>query len=208
MIRVLCFDESREIGSSSTGHQTWTDVDNPGTLIIENLAAGEYQVSRIRMVPLFKDGVDNVFSVPRLLDARRIRLDRDDEQITTLAHPTGRKVTGRITGIKEQGLDCASVHVCEVKASAVTLRTGNETCFDVAMTDADGKFATEPISPGRYKLLIAGYKLKDPNRVTPNDIDFPRYFAEKEIEITESVPQSIELKLAEVDESGASKTPN
>lgn len=203
MIHVKSFDENREIGSSSNGRLTYTDVENPGTLIVENLAAGEYEVSRIRMVSLFKYGTDNVFSLPRMLDARRVRLDQNDKQTTTIAHPNGKKLSGRIVGIKVQGLDFVSVHVCEVTASAVTLRTGNETCYDVAVTDADGNFATEPISPGRYKLLIAGYKLKDPKHITPSDIDFPRYFSEKEIEITESAPpEAIELTLAEVDEKG------
>ena len=98
------------------------------------------------------------------------------------------------------------IYVCSSNAKdARSLRNSNVTFFDVCVSDAAGKFETEPLSPGRYMLLVAGYKPRDPNHVKPSDINSPRYFAAREIRVEQPKPPlPIEMALAVED----NKVPN
>lgn len=197
-IAIRAVDENREIGDSSTGRLTWTTVENGGTLTVDHLAAGLYRISRIRIFPLLRNVSGSVYSDVRRTDETDVRLDARDTQTVALSRPRGRKLTGRISGLKEHGLESAVIHICSPKAKNIRALYYS-TFYDVRATDADGKFETEPLSPGRYMLLVAGHKLKDPKDITPSDIDKVRYFASREIVIEETgaIP-SVELTLSPV----------
>lgn len=175
--------EEREIGSAGHNRLTFTYLDNGNDLTVHHLAAGKYTISRFKLIPLLgRQEGGGGYHEKRHLDETQIELKAKSSAEVLFVRPQGKKLTGHVLGLKVRKLSGAVVYVVDPKVDGPgAAKHSGVGVFDVCVTDADGRFETEPLSPGRYKVLVVAYSQNDPSRLVPSDIDSPRYRGTKEV---------------------------
>lgn len=178
-ILIKSRDENRAIGETSFGpaKQKFTELENGAELLVENLAAGQYVVSRIRSYPIVMDeSGGTLFTREQRLDETLVDLAENSTATVKMTRPNGRPLSGQVRGLKEKGLASAVVFVSsELPVSRWIPNGSRETVLDVCLTDAEGNFKTQPLSLGTYKVKAVGYTTKDSQDIQRNDVGTPRY---------------------------------
>lgn len=209
-IHVRCVDENREIGerAQGRGRMAWIEVENGSELRIENMEADKYVVSRLRTVPLIKDSRRGPhFSDLYFLDETYVQLWNDDVTTVRMMRPGGKSISGKVLGIKEQGLANAVVYVNSQRPKELSeLLAPTKGLVDVVPTDADGNFKTEPLSPGTYVLTAVIYTAKDLHNITRSDVENVNYWGEATVTILGDVPtQPLKIELFAVNKTPPSR---
>lgn len=199
---IVVTASGESVGSDSNGRLVTTPLKNGQQREFTDLPSGDLFVARSRIVEYVKVG-SAPFSRPMLLDGRRFVLQAKDESLVEFTRPGARILKGTVRGLRESGLERALLFICspeirDERAAQFVNDGGPGVLFDVRHCDADGSFQTEPLSPGDYTVIAAGYvDLPENEKYRLPDLE-PRYAASARVTIPKAGDaESIALTLAD-----------
>lgn len=192
------------VGPEVVGSLKVNYVKNGQTLKLDELPPGKYQVTRYRTLML-----ENAFGASRFLDRRQFELQGGESKTLEVMRPGGKRVSGKILGLQDTGINKVLVNVCVDGAENLqSLSQLETTLFDALLAKDDGSFTTEPLIPGKYTIVAEGYlPLTPQQRVRTGDIE-PRYVGVAKFtvpETGEAPPVEVKLADTEAQEDGAAK---
>ncbi|MCA9226443.1 MAG: TIGR03067 domain-containing protein, partial [Planctomycetales bacterium] len=185
-----------EYGNEEYGTVRFSRLKNGQSLTLENLPAGRFQVSRYRLVDMVREGEGKALQHARL-DMQIIELTSGETRTVDLSRPAGHSISGSVKVPAEWQVNTLVVHVCNDRVGGSgTLNHPDVRQFDLLNADATGKFKTEPLLPGRYKLVVEGYAN---HALNVSGIIAPSWEGTAEVTISESQePSPIEVSLHEL----------
>jgi hypothetical protein len=204
------FPESRDV-KAANGQQTE----------VRNLTPGRYQIWRVRPIR-YPDWTSNVG-----LDYREVDVAAGKQTETRFVRGPGHRIRGRIIGLQDlvgpfggggnqapgqqqddETLACVLVRGANAPDPEFSERGFRDTTFDAAPVNPDGRFETEPLEPGTYKLYAHAYRrLTEQQRFRTGDIT-PNWVGSATVTVpADGEPEEveIELKRAGADESPAAR---
>ena len=149
-------------------------------LVISGLPAGKYQLVRSRMLHLKHIGVG------QFLDRRWLELQPGERKVVRFLRPEGMRVAGLVKGLQAAGVSKAMVSVTpDPEPENPGGRFGGWIKLDARLTDEQGKFQTERLPPGTYKITAHGYLPPDPQQRFLSGIVGPNFTAEAKVTVPE-----------------------
>lgn len=146
-----------EYGQDEYGGIRFSRLKNGESLTLNDLPAGNYRVARYRLVDIVREGTGKA-QRSVYLDRQWIELAEYQTKSIALSRPTGHSISGRVIHPVDLKINMLVVHVCSENAgSSGSLNHRDVMHFDALNADADGRFKTESLPPGRYKVLVEGY---------------------------------------------------
>lgn len=172
-------------------------LKNGDSLTLRDLPVGNYQVSRYRLVDIVREGMDRTRNSV-YLDRQWIELGEQETKSVNQSRPAGQSITGRVVIPADLKVNTLVVHVCSENArSSGSLNHREVQHFDALNADSDGNFKTEPLPPGKYKIIVEGYAN---HSLANSGIILPSWEGTARVTVTESnKPAAIELTLHEFD---------
>ncbi len=166
-----------------------------GKLDIKNLIAGDYQVGRHRQVEIDPSRISRGL----LLDRQPFKLGAQETKSIEFVRPNGKAVSGRVVNMKDVGRGKVVFYACSNNArDAESLSNLEVTVFDARNCDADGAFRTEPLSPGKYVILVEAYQPLTPEQLRQSGGIRPRFVGAVHITVPETgEPPAVEVTLKE-----------
>ncbi len=175
-----------DIGTEEVGLTKFNLLQNGGTLTLPDLDSGDYQVARYRQVEIGGVGMSRIHT-GLFLDRHRFKLQAGETKTIDFVRPNGKPVSGRVEGVKKFGLD--KVIVCVGSENATdpeSLNDLNTTIYDARHSDAEGRFTTEPLSPGKYVILVEAYAPFRQEELNRTGIPEPRYRGAAKVTVPEN----------------------
>ncbi len=146
-----------EYRQDAYGGVRFSQLENAKSLTLNNLPAGNYRVARYRLVDIVREGASKA-QKSVYLDQQWIELSEHETKSIALSRPAGYSISGRVLNPANLKINTLVVHVCSENAgSSGSLNHRGVMHFDAFNTDAEGRFRSESLPPGRYKLLVEGY---------------------------------------------------
>jgi hypothetical protein len=139
----------------AAGVERYVTCGNGGTLEVDGLPPGEYDVCRwieaLRVGDIGQGG---------MLDRCALKIEAGKTAKLEFVRTKGCPISGQVVGLKEAGAPGAFVNVRPEQATGVPY-IGDDwklTFFDTLATGPDGQFKTSRIAPGTYMVTAAAYK--------------------------------------------------
>ena len=186
-----------EYGTDAYGGIRFSRLTNGDSLTLRDLPAGTYRVARYRLVDIVSEGTGKAQNSV-YLDRQWIELGEQEMKSISLSRPAGQPISGRVVIPPDLKINTLVVHVCSENArSSGSLNHRDVQHFDALNADADGQFKTEPLPPGRYKIIVEGYANSN---LLGTGIIVPGWEGSALVTVTESnEPAAIEVTLREFD---------
>lgn len=196
-----------EYGKEVYGGVSFSRLKNGESLTLDNLPEGRYRISRYRQVDMVRQGEDRAMK-EALLDPQVIELAAGETKSINMTRPSGRSISGSVRFPALWQVNTLVVHVCNEKVGGCgTLKHPDVRQFDllnaVQIEEAGGArmnvgdFKTEPLPPGRYKVVVEGYANHNLN---VSGIIAPSWEGSAEVTIAESQePAPVGITLNVVD---------
>lgn len=155
-----------------------TRMANPGKLTLASLPPGRYQLCRSVMNHLGEIGFG------AFLDRQFFELKAGESKSIDFAREKGARVRGKVTWPAETKLMGIVVALKSEKAEKSPLE-GHEwtTVYASHTADADGKFLTERVAPGKYVLAASAYVPLTPEQRFRTGVILPSFRAQITIEV-------------------------
>jgi hypothetical protein len=180
-------------GVENNRHDT---VKQHGELVIDNLTPGQYDMTRIKKYMMNGIGGD------AMLDRRKFKIESGKTTTTDFTRPRGAAITGQVFGVEPE-------EVAQIKPTALCIsvqRPEEKDPFpqkldqivlnprDVAY---DGKFATERLAPGQYKVKAELFVEETPEQRMHTGLVPPGYTGEALVTVPEAgAPEPVKIELA------------
>ena len=175
-----------DIGTEVVGLSKFNRLQNGGTLTLQDLDPGDYQVARYRQVEIGQVGLSRIHT-GLYLDRRQFKLQAGETKSIEFMRPNGKPVSGRVEGLKKLGLDEVIVCVCSENATdPESLSSLDVTIYDARHSDVEGRFTTERLSPGNYVILVEAYAPFKQEDLANTGIPVPRYVGTTKITVPET----------------------
>ena len=163
--------------------------------VLDNLPPGDYTIDRCKNHGL-KNKWDEV-----LLDRRTVKIESGKTVVTDFVRPAGAPITGQVVGL-DQG-EVAAAKPVRVYVRVVPLREErrSDRIFDsVAMEPdddpMDGRFVTERIPPGQYKVRAEVFIPETPQQQCSTGIVPPAFTGEAPVIVPEQgLPAPVTIPL-------------
>lgn len=184
-------------GEEEYGGVRFSRLKNGDSLTLSDLPAGEYLVARYRLVDIVHEGTGKAQNSV-YLDRQWIEVAEGETKSIDVSRPAGHPISGRVLIPADLNFNTLVVHVCSENATSSGSFSHRDVMhFDALNTDVDGKFTTEPLPPGRYKVLVEGYAN---HSLSLSGEIVPRWEGSAQVTVTESnVPAASEVTLREFD---------
>ncbi len=189
-----------EFGNEEYGGVRFSRLKNGDSLTIEKLPAGKYLVARYRLLDIVREGTGKA-QKSVYLDRQWIELVEHETKSVSLLRPKGQPISGRVVVPADLEVNTLVVHVNSENARYgsldLHLDSRDVKHFDALNVGSDGTFKTEPLPPGRYKVIVEGYAN---HNLAVSGIIVPSWEGTADVIVTESTaPAAIELTLREFD---------
>jgi RNA polymerase sigma factor (sigma-70 family) len=146
-------------------------ADNHGKLVLDNLTPGQYELTRARTLR----GSAMVRTV--YCDRRSITVAAGKGVESDFVRDQGTTVTGQVPGMKELEVPEAFLFVRPPQVTGDPRKT-EETfgpLFDALAVGPDGKFTTERLLPGEYKVIAEAYLPETPQQRRSTGLRLPDF---------------------------------
>jgi hypothetical protein len=175
-----------DIGTEEVGLSKFNPLQNGGTLTLQDLDPGDYQMARYRQVEIGQAGPSRIHT-GLYLDRRQFKLQAGETRSIEFVRPGGKPVSGLVEGLKKFGLDKVIVCVCSENATdPESLSSLDVTIYDARHSDAEGRFTTERLSPGNYVVLVEAYAPFKQEDLANTGIPVPRYVGTTKFTVPET----------------------
>jgi len=164
--------------------------------VLDNLPPGDYTIDRTKNLGLKKKWEET------WLDRRTVKVEAGKTTVTDFVRPKGAPITGQVIGL-DQG------EVAKAKPTHVYVRVllpegdrWGHPVFDVVGMEPgdrpmDGKFTTERIPPGRYKVRAEVYIPETESQRRSTGIVPPGFVGEALVTVPEEgLPEPVKIQLA------------
>ena len=137
------------------GVERYVTCGNGGTLEVDGLPPGEYDVCRwieaVRVGDIGRGG---------MLDRGKLKVESGKASKLEYVRTKGGPISGQVVGLKEAGAPGAFVNVRPEQATGIPFAEADWklTFFDTLATGPDGQFKTSRIAPGTYMVTAEAYK--------------------------------------------------
>ena len=186
-----------EFGSEEYGGVRFSRLKNGESLKLGGLPSGKFLVARYRLVDMVREGTSKALKTV-ILDPQWIDIAEHETKSISVSRPAGHAIAGRVVIPADRRVNTLVVHACSenVRGSG-TLTHRHVRLFDALNADSDGKFKTEPLPPGRYKIVVEGYA--NHSLAVSGEI-VPSWEGTAQVTVAESKePATIEVALRELD---------
>ncbi|MEI8019103.1 MAG: carboxypeptidase regulatory-like domain-containing protein, partial [Schlesneria sp.] len=185
-----------EFGNEEYAGVRFSRLKNGDSLTIEKLPAGNYLVARYRLVDIVREGTGKALKSV-YLDRQWIELAEHETKSVSLLRRKGQPISGRVVVPDDLNVNTVVVYVtsenARVGSTYHNLDHRDVIHFDGVNVDSDGKFNTEPLPPGRYKVIVEGYAN---HNLAASGVILPSWEGAADVIVTESTaPASIEVAL-------------
>jgi len=185
-LQLMSWDMPDWRGAASV--ERYVTCGNGGTLEVDGLPSGEYDVCRwIEPLRVGDLGIGG------MLDRGKLKVESGKAAKLEYVRTKGCPISGQVVGLKEAGLPGAFIYVQREQASGdaqVAEDVWRLTVFDALATGPDGQFKTSRISPGTYMVTAKARKPEDPNERRGTGIRLPHVVGKVKV----VVPESGEIK--------------
>jgi hypothetical protein len=198
----LQFDTWDNPGWSSVSSTRYDPIQQHVELVIDNLVPGEYIIDRSKNLGLKKNRFDEAW-----LDRRTIKIESGKTTVTDFVRPKGAPITGQVIGLDRPEFAQTKPRVVYVYVVPPEQKGPfPEVTFDkIGMESGDkpmdGKFTTERIPPGQYKVRAEVF-MPEPqgqNGIMSTGIPGPAFAGDVLITVPEQgQPEAIKIQLAPV----------
>jgi hypothetical protein len=182
-LQLMTWDMPEWAGVAST--ERYVVCKNGGTLEVDGLAPGEYDVFRY-----VECGRIGMMGFTSFLDRCKLKIEAGKAARLDYVRTKGGPISGEIVGLKNAGIEGAVIKVRSEQATG-GMNTSAEgewkiLNFDAVVSDADGRFTTSRIAPGTYLVTAEGYKPESPTERRSTGIRLPQLLGKVKVVVPES----------------------
>ncbi len=133
---------------AGVGNEVYDPIQQHVENVLDNLPPGAYTIDRCKDLDHWQKA---------MLDRRTIKIESGKTTVTDFVRPKGAPITGQVTGLDQLGAAQANPLGVDVEVLSVEGGWMDQQHFDALKLKpgdkpADGRFTTERIPPGRYKV--------------------------------------------------------
>jgi hypothetical protein len=182
----------------------WRAIDNyyyktikqHDELVLYNLPPGDYEVARSKEYRLKDIGGG------ALLDRRKIKIESGKTVVTDFVRLTGAPITGQVIGLDRQDVANSNptgviISVCTNQDSDPLMPRFDQVALIPGNKPMDGKFTTERIPPGKYKVKAEVYIPETDEQKSRTGLPSPTFTGEAIVTVPDQgVPDPARIELA------------
>jgi hypothetical protein len=191
-----------DIGNTQKGMMRYTPVKKGESMQLNKLVPGDYQVARYREVEIITlVGKENDPKGPRVnsgiyMDRKQFTLKGGEKRTISFTRTNGQRVKGQVVNMSKFAPNRTIVEICSPNAKDDDLGRGFEvTVFDAQQCN-NGKFETDQLAPGKYVVIVSGYKPWTEGQMRSSGLPRPYFIGSVPLTVPETgKAKPIEIKL-------------
>ncbi|MCX5676799.1 MAG: TIGR03067 domain-containing protein [Planctomycetota bacterium] len=164
--------------------------------VLDNLPPGDYTINRVRELGMKRKWGEN------LLDRRTVKIESGKTVVTDFVRSKGAPITGQVVGLDQGEVAKAKPTHVFVRVLPLKEERTQWLIFDVVTLEPDdkpmdGRFTTERISPGQYKVRVEVFVPETEQQRRSTGIVPPGFVGEALVTVPEEgLPEPVKIQLA------------